>query len=102
MSDVTLQVKRLKAGECDQLTDEGFTCVEHYQCIGEDVMLATHGGSHTKVISILTEVNVEQTVPSYSYSYGFSILDATDKTCQTYTKVSSVSPSTKLLTLPYS
>ena len=81
------RVKRLESGECDQLSGEGFTCVEHYECIGEDVTLATTGDSSTQIISILTEVNVEQQLPSYTYNYAFSILDATDKTCQTYTKV---------------
>ena len=79
------KVKRLAEGECDQLAGEGFTCVEHYQCIGEDVTLATKGGSITQIVSIITKVNVQQT----GYSYGFSILDATDKTCETYTKVNS-------------
>ena len=84
-----MQVKRLEDGECDSLSGQGFTCVEHYQCIGDGVSLATTGNSTTRVVSIITQVNVEQTVASYNtYKYGFSILDATDKTCETYTKVS--------------
>ena len=86
---LSLQVKRLEAGQCDSLSGQGFTCVEHYQCIGAGVSLATTGSSTTRVISIITQVNVEQSVsPESSYKYGFSILDATDKTCETYTKVS--------------
>ena len=85
-----MQVKKLEEGQCDSLSSQGFTCVEHYQCIGAGVTLATTGNSTTKVISIITQVNVSQTVASNpTYRYGFSILDATDKTCETYTKVSS-------------
>ena len=84
-----LQVKRLEEGQCDSLSSQGFTCVEHYQCIGAGVTLATTGNSTTKVISISTQVNWNLTVASSTYKYGFSILDATDKTCETYTKVSS-------------
>ena len=84
-----MQVKRLEEGQCDSLSSQGFTCVEHYQCIGAGVTLATTGNSTTQVISIKTLVDVNQTVASHpTYRYGFSILDATDKTCETYTKVS--------------
>ena len=84
-----MQVKRLEAGKCDSLSGEGFTCVEHYQCIGDGVTLATTGSSTTRIISIITEVIVEQSISLINtYKYGFSILDATDKTCETYTKVS--------------
>ena len=82
-------MKRLEAGKCDSLSSQDFTCVEHYQCIGDGVTLATTGDSTTRIISIITQVNVEQNVSSYNtYKYGFSILDATDRTCETYTKVS--------------
>ena len=81
-------MKRLKTGQCDSLSGEGFTCVEHYHCIGDGVTLATTGSSTTRIISIITEVAVEQTISTINtYKYGFSILDATDKTCETYTKV---------------
>ena len=83
-----MQVVRLEAGQCDSLAGQGFTCVEHYQCIGAGLSLATTGSSTTRVISILTQVNVEQSISAVNtYKYGFSILDATDKTCETYTKV---------------
>ena len=82
-------MKRLEAGKCDSLSGEGFTCVEHYQCIGDGVTLATTGSSTTRIVSIITDVMVEQTISSINtFKYGFSILDATDNTCETYTKVS--------------
>ena len=35
----------------------------------------------------MTAVDVHTTVPGASYHYSYSVLDATDKKCETYTKV---------------
>jgi len=81
------QVLKLQDGECDQFKNDGFRCIEHYKCIGDDVKLITHGDSQTRIVSIKTTVNVSQSSAGFSSTYGFSILDATDRTCRTYTKV---------------
>ena len=44
-----------------------------------------------RVVSIITKVSVEQEGPGFSTKYGFSIVDATDKKCKTYSKVNSYS-----------
>jgi hypothetical protein len=43
--------------------------------------------SQTQIVSIVTAVDVHTTVPGDSYHYSYSVLDATDKKCETYTKV---------------
>ena len=42
------QVLKLQDGECDQFKNDGFRCIEHYKCIGDDVKLITHGESQTR------------------------------------------------------
>ena len=93
---------RLGSGECDEFKEEGFSCIEHYQCAGDDLRLMTDGESQTRletsiyylysfllfrVVSIITKVSVEQEGPGFSTKYGFSIVDATDKKCKTYSQV---------------
>ena len=39
---------RLGKGECDEFKDDGFTCIEHYKCAGEDLRLITDGESTTR------------------------------------------------------
>ena len=55
--------------------------------MGDNSKIITEGKSETRIISVLTTVNVHTTVPGASFHYSFSILDATDKKCQAYTKV---------------
>ena len=43
--------------------------------------------SQTQIVSIVTAVDVHTSVPGASYHYSYSVLDATDKKCETYTKV---------------
>ena len=98
------KILRLGSGECEEFEEEGFRCIEHYECIGDDVSLVTDGDSqtrlvnyivystqnhklHFRVVSIITKVSVEQSVPGYSHKYGFSIIDVTDTKCKTYSKV---------------
>ena len=40
-----------------------------------------------RVVSIITKVSVEQEGPGFSTKYGFTIVDATDRKCKTYSKV---------------
>ena len=42
------QILKLEGGECEQFQNDGFRCVEHYQCIGKDVRLITDGDSQTR------------------------------------------------------
>ena len=42
------KVLRLEQGDCEEFEDEGFRCVEHYQCVGDDVKLITDGESQTR------------------------------------------------------
>ena len=42
------QILKLEEGECEQFQNDGFRCVEHYQCIGNDVRLITDGNSQTR------------------------------------------------------
>ena len=39
---------RLGSGECDEFKEEGFSCIEHYQCAGDDLRLMTDGESQTR------------------------------------------------------
>ena len=40
---------RLGSGECDEFKSEGFSCIEHYQCAGDNNMLMTDGESQTRL-----------------------------------------------------
>ena len=40
---------RLGSGECDEFKEEGFSCIEHYQCAGDDLRLMTDGESQTRL-----------------------------------------------------
>jgi len=75
------RVLRLGEGECEQFQGQGFRCVEHYQCHGDSTLI-TDGSTSTRLVSVVTTVNV-----SSFHSYTYSILDTTDRKCQTYTKV---------------
>lgn len=49
---------RLGNGECDEFKEEGFSCIEHYKCAGDDLRLITDGASQTRLeTSKLTFVN---------------------------------------------
>ena len=39
---------RLGSGECAEFKEEGFSCIEHYQCTGSDLRLITDGESQTR------------------------------------------------------
>ena len=77
------------------------SCIEHYQCLRGSTLI-TDGNvgnfsdnlqlrylmqSQTRIVSVVTTVNTYTTVPGASFSYNYSIIDATDKKCETYTKV---------------
>ena len=40
---------RLGSGECDEFKEEGFSCIEHYNCAGDDLRLMTDGDSQTRL-----------------------------------------------------
>ena len=44
------KILRLGSGECEEFEDEGFRCIEHYECIGDDVSLVTDGDSQTRLV----------------------------------------------------
>ena len=44
------KVLRLGSGECEEFEEEGFRCIEHYECIGDDVSLVTDGDSQTRLV----------------------------------------------------
>lgn len=76
----------LDEGDCEQFSGDGFRCIEHYQCLRGSTLI-TDGNSQTRIVSVVTTVNTYTTVPGASFSYNYSIIDATDKKCETYTKV---------------
>ena len=48
------RVQRLEKGDCGSLEQDGFRCIEHYQCVGEDVELVTDGESETRSLRYKT------------------------------------------------
>ena len=45
---VNTKTIRLGSGEWDEFKEEGFSCIEHYQCTGSDLRLITDGESQTR------------------------------------------------------